>query len=120
MKTQLIPSDINNWDGRRQAAYYTDELAWNLLLLKPNSKIPMFGGREAPPREKLLNHIDDGANLSVIPAGKHVILDLDSKSDGGESVRKFLEKHLRGQSVPGLCFQGPSGRRIAPITSKAK
>src|ERR1700730_14878882 len=98
-----IPKSINSWEKSLIAKYYIEDLRWNLTPLKKESKIPLFAGdkRYGIEREELLAHLSNGANFGLFPGGDHVVLDLDSKQDGGKSVEKFLaQAGPKVQAIP--------------------
>jgi hypothetical protein len=52
-------------------------------------------------RSDLLLDLNNGCNFGLFPSGTDVVLDLDSKSDHGKSVQKFLaQAGSRVQSLP--------------------
>jgi hypothetical protein len=115
-----IPSGINAWEKSKILEFYLDELRWNLTPLKSRSKDPLVSGdkRYESDREELLAHLGAGANLGLFPAGDHVVLDLDSKKDGGKSVDKFLAQ--AGPNVQALPRERTAGgvHIFADVTRK--
>ena len=83
--------------------YYIDELSWTLTPLKNRSKKPLYTKNKQYNLnlEELLVHLGNRANLGPFPAGSSVVLDLDSKKDGGKSTAKFLaQAGPKVQSIP--------------------
>jgi len=101
-----IPPEINSWDRYRAAQFYHGELGWAVHALCPpnkgqdkeRGKKPIARGwrdhraAEVTP-EYLREHFSNGSNynLGVVVRGPFVHVDLDSKPDGGQSVRQWLE-----------------------------
>src|SRR5215472_4470750 len=103
MSNPIIPSDINSWSKAQTAEYYIDKLGWTLTPLLEGSKEPKYAKERQYDlsRSDLLLDLNDGCNIGLFPSGTHVVLDLDSKSNWGESVEKFLAQagsHV--QSLP--------------------
>jgi len=103
MSNPIIPSDINGWSKAQTAEYYIDELGWTVTSLIEGSKEPKYpkGQQYSLGRSDLLLDLSNGCNIGLFPSGTHVVLDLDSKSDQGKSVQKFLaQAGPRVQSLP--------------------
>jgi hypothetical protein len=103
MSNPTIPSDINSWSKAQTAEYYSDELGWTLTPLIEGSKEPKYPKEQqyGVGRSDLLLDLSNGCNFGLFPSGMHVVLDLDSKSDHGKSVQKFLaQSGPRVQSLP--------------------
>jgi Bifunctional DNA primase/polymerase, N-terminal len=103
MSNPTIPSDINSWSKAQTAEYYIDKLGWTLTSLIEGSKEPKNPKEQqyGVGRSDLLLDLSNGCNLGLFPSGTHVVLDLDSKSDHGKSVQKFLaQTGPRVQSLP--------------------
>jgi len=103
MINPIIPSDINSWSKAQTAEYYIDEFGWTLTPLIEGSKEPKYPKEQqyGVSRRDLLLDLNNGCNLGLFPSGTHVVLDLDSKSDQGKSVQKFLaQAGLRVQPLP--------------------
>src|SRR6516162_3833671 len=103
MSNPIIPSDINGWSKAQTAEYYIDELGWTLTSLIEGSKEPKYpkGQQYSVARSDLLLDLNNGSNFGLFPSGMHVVLDLDSKTDHGKSVQKFLaQTRPRVQSLP--------------------
>jgi hypothetical protein len=98
-----IPSDIVQWDKADIVSYYLDTLRWNLIPLRPRSKEPVYKDvtSSALDPAELRKELSNGANIGVYPGDTHVIIDLDSKADQGESVMRFLNgAGPRLQTIP--------------------
>src|SRR6516162_8179344 len=103
MSNPIIPSDINRWSKAQTAEYYIDEFGWTLTPLIEGSKEPKYRKERqySVGRSDLLFHLSNGCNIGLFPSGTHVVLDLDSKTDHGKSVQKFLaQAGPRVQSLP--------------------
>ncbi len=99
-----IPADINTYDTHRVAnLYHTLGWAPHPILRPKDGK----GGKQ-PVTKGWTNHKpsdvdeaylaahfgpDSKHNIGCVLAGNHVVVDLDSKADKGESVRKWVEGH---------------------------
>ena len=102
MSNPIIPSDINSWSKAQTAEYYIG-LGWTLTALIKGSKEPKYAQEKqyGLGRSELLLDLNNGCNFGLFPSGTHVVLDLDSKSDQGKSVQKFLaQAGPRVQSLP--------------------
>src|SRR6516164_3970731 len=103
MSNPIIPSDINSWSKAQTAEYYIDEFGWTLTPLIEGSKEPKYLKEQqyGVGRNDLLLDLNNGCNIGLFPSGTHVVLDLDSKSDQGKSVQKFLaQAGSRVQPLP--------------------
>lgn len=110
-----IPAEINSFDRLRTAEFYHRDLGWAIhALCPPNSgpdhkrgKNPIAKGwrshtaAEVTP-DYLREHFANSSNfnLGVVVRGPFVHVDLDSKPDGGESVRKWLADQPHLAAVP--------------------
>jgi hypothetical protein len=87
-----IPTEINQWDKSQTVDYYIDNLKWTLVPLKQGTKEHLYNEAKAMrlKPEELRKDLGNGSNIGLYPGGDLVAIDLDSKADQGESVRKFL------------------------------
>lgn len=111
----VIPDEINDWDRLRAAKFYHGQLNWAVHALYPKDrgtdheqgKRPIGKGwREHRASEVtadyLEKHFAPGTNYNVgaVVRAPFVHVDLDSKADCGESVRKWLGELEDLMSVP--------------------
>ena len=111
----VIPPDINNRGLLDAARFYRDQLRWTVqALLGPEDgadnergKRPIEKGWKNRKREDatdayLLKYFGNGTrrNLGLLVQLPHTVIDLDSKPDGGESVRRWLADHPQVAAWP--------------------
>lgn len=104
-----IPAEINQWDKSQTVDYYIDTLGLTLVPLKPRTKELLYNEAKAMrlTPEELRKDLGNGSNIGLYPGGDLVAIDLDSKADQGESVRRFLAAAgPRVQSIPRERTQG--------------
>jgi DNA polymerase I len=110
-----IPPEVNSWDRHEAAQYYHTELGWAVHALCPPDKGP-DGERGKKPIAKgwrshtaaevtpqyLSEHFSNGSNfnLGVVVRSPFLHVDLDSKPDGGQSVRDWLASQRELYLVP--------------------
>jgi DNA polymerase-1 len=110
-----IPSDINSWDRLKAAQFYHRDLSWAVHPLyasdkgaeNERGKKPISKGwrkhtaADVAPGD-LGKHFANGSNhnLGVVVRPPFVHVDLDSKPDGGESVRIWLNTQPGLAAVP--------------------
>lgn len=110
-----IPAEINTWDRLTAAKFYVEELHWAVHHLYPpdkgtekeRGKKPWCKGwRDHRAQDVALADLADvfggGSrnNLGVVLRPPFVAVDLDSKVDGGESVRAWLAQWPELAQVP--------------------
>lgn len=110
-----VPADINEWDRLTAARFYFQNFHWAVHHLFPPSKGDdkergkrpwCKGWRDHTAAEVTLDdlskvlgpHTDN--NLGVVVRPPFIAVDLDSKADGGESVRAWLAQHPQLADVP--------------------
>ena len=111
----VVPDSINELDRLQAARFYHDQLGWAVHPLMPpdrgdeqeRGKKPILKGwrshraTEVTP-DFLTRHFNGAShsNLGCVVRAPFVHVDLDSKSDGGESVRAWLSTQPELTSVP--------------------
>lgn len=110
-----IPEDINSWDRQQAAEYYHRNLGWAVHPLyapdrgqenERGKKPCMKGWRQHTAAEVTPQDLDEhfgpttNNNLGVVVRPPFISVDLDSKPDAGESVRKWLAEQGHLGTVP--------------------
>ena len=112
-----IAPELVNLSPADAFKYYRDELRWQVYPVHPPTAKVSDAGKAAAVRAwwnydsrhcDLGRYFQNGRsyNIGLAPKGGLLVIDLDSKSDQGESVRKFLDEHPQIGAIPRQVTRG--------------
>jgi DNA polymerase I-like protein with 3'-5' exonuclease and polymerase domains len=108
----FIPVEVNSLSIAEAFTFYRDKLRWQVYPVDPPSSKKQSPGKKPSVTNwweydaydcdvpKIFENNGHCHNIGFAPRNAIVVVDLDSKSDQGKSVRQFLDEHHELQNSP--------------------